>query len=83
MRQIKQDIEILLEEHLQSQAYAARLAETTENDLTTKQVHKERSIALKEMKNREKQARAWKKISYATKTSSTIGVTKLGIPRGF
>ena len=40
-------------------------------------------VALTEMKHREKQDRAWKKISYITKPFNHPGIIRLGIPRGF
>lgn len=35
------------------------------------------------MRHREKQARAWKKVAYATKQFTLMGVVRLGIPQGF
>ena len=63
LRQIQQDIDVHRYEHLQAQDYAARLAAKTEEEKTKLQEYKEKAIVLTQMRHREKQARAWKKIS--------------------
>ena len=46
-------------------------------------MHKEKEIVITQMRHREKQAREWKNISYATKKFTPMGVFRLGIPQGF
>jgi len=43
---------------------------------------RDKATIVKEMKNREKQQKSWRKIAYVTK-SHRKGVTRLGIPKGF
>ena len=71
------------EEHLQNLTYETRMAAKSEEDKAKADALKEKTISIKEMKHREKQARAWKKISYATKPFNHLGIVRLGIPRGF
>jgi len=70
LRQIQEDIEIHREEHLDKlrEHYAS-------------QQQKDKSVVVTEMKNREKQKRAWNKIAFVTKSRSN-GVSRLGIPQG-
>ena len=44
---------------------------------------KERAAVIEQMRNRERQTRSWKKISYATKKFTPMGVVFLGITQGF
>jgi len=70
LRQIQEDIEIHREEYLD------KLREHYSS-----QQQKEKAVVVTEMKNREKQKRAWNKIAFVTKSRSN-GVSRLGIPQG-
>ena len=45
--------------------------------------HKERASFITQMINRERQARAWKKIAHVTKEFTPMGVVRLGVPQEF
>ena len=45
--------------------------------------HQPGAKLLNEIHHRERQARAWRKISFMTKTFNSHGITRLGIPTGF
>ena len=83
LRQIQQDNAIHRDKHLQAQSYATRLATKTEEEKTKLDELKDKAVIIKQMRHRERQARAWKKISYATKKFTPMGVFRLGIPQGF
>ena len=82
-RHLQQTIDLHREEHLQNLAYETKMASKSEEDRHKADTLKEKAIAINEMKHREKQARARKKISYVTKKSTHLGLVRLGIPRGF
>jgi len=71
LKQIQEDIDIHREDHL------TKIQERSAADN-----NKALKTVIKEMKNREKQKRAWARIKFVTKRRSG-GVTRLGIPLGY
>ena len=71
LKQIQSDIEVHRDEHLLK--LHKKLSEELNKDLAT---------VIKEMRHREKQKRAWQKISFVTKAKSRGTISRLGIPKG-
>ena len=83
LRQIQSDIDIHREEHLIKRSLEAHTAACTEVSQTLIDEHKEQVKILQDTRRRDKQARAWTKIAYATNTFTPIGVVRLDILVGF
>ena len=79
----KNDNNIHQDEYLQAQVYAAQLAAKSKVEKAKIDELKERVSVITQMRNRERQARAWKKISYATKNFTPMGVVCLGVSQSF
>ena len=71
LKQLQEDNDLHREEHL-DKIYDALAAEKS----------RDKATIVKEMKNREKQKKSWRKIAYVTKAHRK-GVTRLGVPKGF
>ena len=83
LKQLQNDNALHRDKHLQALAYEARMAAKTETEKAKIDEHKERASVVTQMRNRERQTRAWKKISYAMNQFTPMGVVRLGIPQNY